>query len=63
MSAKKLLKRKPDDELSEKPRQYASPPCYQHEIDPLYQGISDDDNPPGDEATTNSTKAERTDKC
>ncbi len=39
MTAKILIYDGTDEEVLEQPRQYASPPCYQHEIDPLYQGI------------------------
>ncbi len=55
MTAKKVINGNADEEALEETRQYASPPCYQHEIDPLYQGITDDTNLPTDEVSTGIT--------
>ena len=41
MTVKNLVSGNADEEALEEPGQYASPPCYQHEIDPLYQGFPD----------------------
>lgn len=55
MTAKDLAKSSADEGALEEIRQYASPACYQHEVDPLYQGITDDRNLPTDEVPTGIT--------
>ncbi len=52
MTVKNLVSGNADEEALEEPRQYASPPCYQHEIDSLYQGFPDGTNLPVDEVST-----------
>ena len=62
MTAKILVNGNADEEALEELRQYASPPCYQHELDPLYQEIPGDTNSLTDEVLTGITKTERLDK-
>ncbi len=42
-----------DEDALEEPRQYASSPCYLHELDPLYRGGAGANTTPGDEDATN----------
>ncbi len=67
MTAKNLVNSNVDEkapeEASEEIGQFASPPCFQHEIDPLYLGIPGGTNLPTDEVSTGRTKTEGSDKC